>query len=122
MQLTDLCRTLNEDPVLEQIRIDNHVTYDSRKEEEEKEYTPKTHSFIQEITTHEVTHMVKGRGEVHAEFIQEVIVEESHIESDQHKVACEQMQECYEEMAAMLREYMLDEAMHAYNKLVQIKD
>ncbi len=66
IQLTDLCRTLNEDPVLEQIRIDNHVTYESRKEEEEKEYTPKTHSFIQEITMHEVTHIVKGPVEVHA--------------------------------------------------------
>ena len=42
--LTDACRPLNEDLVIEKIRQQMNVTYQSRKLEEESEYTQ---SFIQ---------------------------------------------------------------------------
>ena len=42
--LTDACRLLNEDLVIEKIRQQMNVTYQSRKLEEESEYTQ---SFIQ---------------------------------------------------------------------------
>ena len=56
--LTELCRQLNEHPVLESIRIDNNVTYASRLKEEELEYSA---SIVQRRTTENEAATSHGR-------------------------------------------------------------